>query len=53
MFNSNTRTALALLHDAIAAALAWSLAYLLRFNFELPPNFAAELYGFKVEQNHG
>jgi FlaA1/EpsC-like NDP-sugar epimerase len=44
MFNSNTRTALAVLHDAIAAALAWSLAYLLRFNFELPPNFAAELH---------
>ena len=44
MFNSNTRTALAVLHDAIAAALAWSFAYLLRFNFELPPNFAAELH---------
>jgi len=44
MLKSNTRTALAVLHDAIAAALAWSLAYLLRFNFELPPNFAAELH---------
>jgi FlaA1/EpsC-like NDP-sugar epimerase len=44
MFNSNTRTVLAVLHDAIAAALAWSFAYLLRFNFELPSNFAAELH---------
>jgi FlaA1/EpsC-like NDP-sugar epimerase len=35
---------MAVLHDGIAAALAWSLAYLLRFNFELPPNFAAELH---------
>ncbi|HZW86490.1 MAG TPA: nucleoside-diphosphate sugar epimerase/dehydratase [Gallionella sp.] len=40
---SNLRTALAMLHDAIAAALAWMLAYLLRFNFELPANFMAEL----------
>ncbi|MFZ2541934.1 MAG: nucleoside-diphosphate sugar epimerase/dehydratase [Gallionella sp.] len=44
IFNSNIRTALAVLHDAIAAVLAWSLAYLLRFNFELPPEFAAELH---------
>jgi len=35
---------MAVLHDGIAAALAWSFAYLLRFNFELPPNFAAELH---------
>jgi len=34
---------LAILHDAIAAAIAWSLAYLLRFNFELPHAFAVEL----------
>ena len=32
-----------MLHDAIAAAVAWSLAYLLRFNFELPQAFAIEL----------
>jgi FlaA1/EpsC-like NDP-sugar epimerase len=37
------RTPLAILHDAVAAALAWSLAYLLRFNFDLPEDFAAEL----------
>ncbi len=41
--NSNIRTALAVLHDAIATVLAWSLAYLLRFNFELPSQFVAEL----------
>jgi FlaA1/EpsC-like NDP-sugar epimerase len=43
MFKANIRTILAVLHDAIAAVLAWNLAYLLRFNFELPQNFAAEL----------
>ena len=43
MFKSNIRTILAVLHDAVAAVLAWNLAYLLRFNFELPPNYAAEL----------
>ena len=40
---SNTRTAFALLHDSLAAALAWSLAYALRFNFDLPANFSLEL----------
>lgn len=44
MFSSKVRTLLAVLHDTVAAVLAWSLAYLLRFNFELPPNFAAELH---------
>lgn len=42
-FNASMRTVLAVLHDAVAAVLAWSLAYLLRFNFELPENFSAEL----------
>lgn len=42
-FKANIRTVLAVMHDAVAAVLAWSLAYLLRFNFELPQNFAAEL----------
>ena len=32
-----------MLHDAVAAALAWSFAYLLRFNFELPPSYIVEL----------
>ena len=43
MLKSNMRTTLAVLHDAVAAASAWSLAYLLRFNFDLPASFAAEL----------
>jgi len=44
MLKSNTRTTLAVLHDVIAAILAWNLAYLLRFNFDLPASFAKELY---------
>ena len=43
ILKSGIRTTLAVLHDATAAAIAWSLAYLLRFNFELPPQFAVEL----------
>jgi len=43
-FRANIRTTLAVLHDGIAATLAWSFAYLLRFNFELPANFSAELH---------
>ncbi len=38
----NFRSALAQLHDLVAAALAWICAYLLRFNFELPSNFFSE-----------
>ncbi len=37
----NSRSALALIHDVVAAAIAWYGAYLLRFNFELPPEHAA------------
>jgi len=43
MLRPSMRTTLAVLHDAVAAALAWSLAYLLRFNFDLPADFAVEL----------
>ena len=43
MLKFNVRTLLAILHDAVAAALAWSLAYLLRFNFDLPLPYVAEL----------
>ncbi|MDO8464057.1 MAG: nucleoside-diphosphate sugar epimerase/dehydratase [Gallionella sp.] len=43
MFKSNARTILAMLHDAVAAALAWYFAYLLRFNFELPPRYVLEM----------
>jgi FlaA1/EpsC-like NDP-sugar epimerase len=37
------RTLLAILHDLAAAAVAWSFAYLLRFNFELPDHFGDEM----------
>jgi len=37
------RTLLAMLHDLVAAALAWSFAYLLRFNFEVPPSYIDEM----------
>lgn len=40
---SNTRTLLAMLHDGVVAVFAWSLAYALRFNFDLPANFALEV----------
>lgn len=44
MLNVNRYTCMAILHDLVAAALAWWFAYLLRFNFELPPAFQAELW---------
>ena len=44
MLKFSARTTLAVLHDASAAALAWTFAYLLRFNFELPAGFATELW---------
>ena len=34
-----TRSALVLAHDAIAAAVAWYLAYWLRFNFDIPDSY--------------
>ncbi|MGB8517193.1 MAG: polysaccharide biosynthesis protein, partial [Gallionella sp.] len=40
---SNTRTVLAMAHDTVAAMMAWIFAYLLRFNFELPTAYFAEL----------
>jgi FlaA1/EpsC-like NDP-sugar epimerase len=40
---SNSRTILAMLHDTVAASLAWVCAYLLRFNFELPAEYLVEL----------
>jgi FlaA1/EpsC-like NDP-sugar epimerase len=43
MSNANFRTALAITHDAIAAILAWSFAYLLRFNFDVPSTFSIEM----------
>lgn len=43
MVKSRINTTIAVLHDLIVSASAWWLAYLLRFNFELPPDFQAEL----------
>ena len=37
------RALLAMLHDVVAAAFAWTFAYLLRFNFEPPGNFVTEM----------
>jgi hypothetical protein len=39
----NFRTLLVTLHDLVAIALAWIFAYLLRFNFELPPYLIDEI----------
>lgn len=43
MVKLDLRTLLAMLHDFAMAAFAWSLAYLLRFNFEPPPHFIDEM----------
>lgn len=43
MTNLDLRTLLAILHDLVAVAFAWSFAYLLRFNFEPPDNFVDEM----------
>ncbi|MDX1915680.1 MAG: nucleoside-diphosphate sugar epimerase/dehydratase [Methylophilus sp.] len=42
----NYLSLLALLHDILASALAWWLAFLMRFNFELPPNFMGAFLKF-------
>lgn len=44
MIRSRIKTFIAFLHDVLAAAAAWWLAYLLRFNFSLPPGFAEEMF---------
>lgn len=43
MIRSRIKTVIAFLHDVFAAAISWWLAYLLRFNFNLPPGFAEEM----------
>ena len=40
---NNLKRVLAFSHDALAACLAWYLAYQLRFNFEVPSEFFAVL----------
>src|SRR5690606_15735899 len=37
------RSLSAFLHDILAAIIAWIVAYELRFNFDIPPNFQASL----------
>ena len=44
MIRSRINTGVAMLHDVIAAAIAWWLAYLLRFNFDLPAQYQDELW---------
>jgi FlaA1/EpsC-like NDP-sugar epimerase len=39
--NFNPRTAAIILHDVLAATFAWLVAYWLRFNLTLPPEFQA------------
>lgn len=43
MLKSRVNTLIAILHDICAALLAWWFSYLLRFNFDVPPNFQQEL----------
>src|SRR5476649_721344 len=39
MLKIDPRTALAFLHDVAAAAVAWWMAFILRFNFEIPSGY--------------
>ena len=39
----STRPTLAFIHDLVAACIAWGLAFLLRFNFEIPADFQSTL----------
>lgn len=43
-FLSNPRSLIALIHDISIAAFAWILAYLLRFNFDVPPVFLKSIW---------
>ena len=44
MKSVNPRTVMAAGHDLIAAAIAWSVAFLLRFNFEMPGEYSAMMW---------
>ncbi len=44
MIRSRLNTGIAMAHDSIAATFAWWFAYLLRFNFDVPPQFFAEMW---------
>jgi len=43
-FLTNLRSFGAFMHDVVAAFVAWSLSFFLRFNFEIPANFHVHLY---------
>ena len=43
-FLTNLRSFSAFAHDVVVAFIAWSLSFLLRFNFEIPTNFYIHLY---------
>ncbi len=40
----SSRSTLAFVHDLAAAFIAWGLAFLLRFNFEIPADFLSTLF---------
>lgn len=40
----NLRTVFAFGHDIIAGVVAWSMAFLLRFNFDMPPSFVHTMW---------
>jgi FlaA1/EpsC-like NDP-sugar epimerase len=44
-FLPNIRSMLALSHDVLAAGLAWCIAFILRFNFDIPQEYMAVLQG--------
>lgn len=44
----NIRTSLAFAHDVAASTIAWVLAYLLRFNFDMPEKFLHEMWHMLV-----
>jgi FlaA1/EpsC-like NDP-sugar epimerase len=44
MLKSRLNTGIAMLHDVVAAAVAWWVAYLLRFNFDIPIQFQDEIW---------
>ncbi len=43
MKKPSSRALMAFVHDLLAVFVAWSLAFLLRFNFEMPPAYTAVL----------
>lgn len=44
----NVRSIIATVHDLVAVVLAWCLAYLIRFNLEVPPSFLNAMWSHLV-----